>query len=146
MSNDSVIASALHELAKFHPKSIFLYGSRGRGDAMPDSDYELGVIFDDDTYIQRSEIHAAVTDPKVRAYPVRWGKLEAGSLDHVFQKSIFLNDIILGGRTLAGQHLIEKMTPPAITTLDLIQALRFDIGLALAALLSFRAGDMHEYG
>ena len=29
-----------------------------------------------------------------------------------------------------------------ITTLDLIQRLRFDIGMSLAALLSFRAGDI----
>jgi predicted nucleotidyltransferase len=141
MNNDSVVTAALQSLAIFKPKSVFLYGSRGRGDAMPDSDYELGVIFDDDKYVQRSEIHAAIADPKVKAYPFRWGELSTGTFSHVFQKSLYLREIIKGGRTIAGEHLVEQIPPLPITTLDLIQRLRFDIGMALAALLSFRSGD-----
>ena len=53
-----------------------------------------------------------------------------------------MREIIKGGRTIAGEHLIEQIPPPPITTLDLIQRIRFDIGMALAALLSFRAGDL----
>jgi hypothetical protein len=59
----------------------------------------------------------------------------------VFQKSIYLREIIKGGQTIAGEHLLEQIPLLPITTLDLIQRLRFDIGMALAALLSFRAGD-----
>jgi predicted nucleotidyltransferase len=142
MNNDPKVVSALQSLAKFNPKSVFLYGSRGRGDAMPDSDYEIGVIFDDEKYVQRSEIHGAITDPKVKAYPFKWGELSNGTFSHVFQKSLYLREIIKGGRTIAGDHLVEQIIPVPITTLDLIQRLRFDIGMALAALLSFRAGDM----
>lgn len=141
-SDDPVIESALHVLSKFKPKSVFLYGSRGRGDAKQDSDYEIGVIFDDDKYVHRSDIHAAITDSQVKAYPFKWGELSSGTFGHVFQKSIYLREIITGGKTIAGERLIEQISLPHITTLDLIQRLRFDIGMALAAILSFRTGDM----
>lgn len=142
MDDDPVITATLQALAKFNPKSVFLYGSRGRGDAKPDSDYEIGVIFDDNKYVQRSDIHAAITDPNVKAYPFKWGELSSGTFGHVFQKSIYLREIIMGGKTIAGEHLIEQVPPPPITTLDLIQRLRFDIGMALAAILSYRTGDI----
>ncbi len=142
MNDDPVITATLQALSKFRSKSVFLYGSRGRGDAKPDSDYEIGVIFDDDKYVRRSDIHAAITNPQVKAYPFKWGELSSGTFGHVFQKSIYLREIIVGGKTVAGEHLIEQIPPPPITTLDLIQRLRFDIGMALAAILSFRTGDM----
>lgn len=141
MREDNIVQVALDALNQFHPKSVFLYGSRGRGDAKPDSDYEIGVIFDDDKYVQRSDVHAAIKDPKVKAYPFKWGELSTGTFSHVFQKSLYLRELIQGGRTIAGEHLIEQIPPIPITMLDLIQRLRFDIGMALAALLSFRAGD-----
>jgi predicted nucleotidyltransferase len=142
MKDDPVIAEALQALSKFNPKSVFLCGSRGRNDFMPDSDYEMGVIFEDDKYVQRSDIHAAITNPNVKAYPFKWTELLNGTFAHVFQKSLYLREIIKGGRTIAGEPLIEQIPPLPITTLDLIQRTRFDIGMALAALLSFRAGDM----
>jgi predicted nucleotidyltransferase len=142
MNNDPIITSTLQALSKFNPKSVFLYGSRGRGDFKADSDYEIGVIFDDDEYVQRSDIHAAISNPDVKAYPFKWSELLHGTFGHVFQKSIYLREIIKGGQTIAGEHLIEQIPPPPITTLDLIQRLRFDIGMALAALLSYRTGDM----
>lgn len=140
--NDKTVNETIASLNKFGPKSIFLYGSRGRDDAKPDSDYEVGVIFDDNKYVQRSDIHAAITNPSVKAYPFKWSELVNGTFSHVFQKSIYLRELVKGGRTIAGEHLIEQVPLLPITTLDLIQRLRFDIGQALAALLSYRAGDM----
>ncbi|HTE22103.1 MAG TPA: nucleotidyltransferase domain-containing protein [Candidatus Limnocylindria bacterium] len=140
--NDTIITDTLDKLAQFKPKSVFLYGSRGRGDAKPDSDYEIGVIFDDDKYVQRSNIHAAISNPQVKTYPFKWGELSRGTFGHVFQKSIYMREIVKGGQTIAGEHLVEQIPPPPITILDLIQRLRFDIGMALAAILSYRTGDM----
>lgn len=141
MQNDAVVTETLKALAKFNPKSVFLYGSRGRGDATPESDYEIGVIFDDDAYVLRSDIHAAITNPDVKAYPFKWGELQQGTVGFVFQKSLYLREIIAGGRTIAGADLIGQIPLPPITILDLIQRTRFDIGMALAALLSYRSGD-----
>jgi predicted nucleotidyltransferase len=142
MNNEPILTSTLRELSRFKPKSVFLYGSRGRGDFKTDSDYEIGVIFDDEEYVQRSEIHAAISDTNVKAYPFKWSELSSGTFGHVFQKSIYLREIILGGRTIAGVNLIEHIAPVPVTTLDLIQRIRFDIGMALASLLSYRSGDM----
>ncbi len=142
MNQDKTISDTINALSQLKPKSIFLYGSRGRGDAKSDSDYEIGIIFDDDKYVQRSVIHAAITNPNVKAYPFKWGELSNGTFSHVFQKSIHLREIIKGGRTITGEHLVEQIPPLPITTLDLIQRLRFDLGQALAALLSYRAADM----
>ena len=141
-NDDSILQTALQSLAQFHPKSVFLYGSRGRGDFKPDSDYELGVIFDDDKYIHRADIHAAISNPDVKAYPFKWGELSTGKLDFLFQKSLYLREIIKGGKTIAGEDLIVQIPPLPITTLDLVQDVRFSLARALDALLSFRSGDM----
>lgn len=140
MHDDPVIVSTIQALVRFNPKSVFVYGSRGRGDAKPNSDYELGIIFDDDKYVQRSDIHTAITDKRVKAYPFKWGELSQGTFGHVFQKSLYLREIIRGGQTVAGEHLIEQIPPPPITTLDLIQDIRFYIGRALDAMLVYREG------
>lgn len=137
-----ILEITLHSLAPFKPKSVFLYGSRARKDAKPDSDYEVGVIFDDEKYIQRSEIHAAITNSSVKAYPFKWNELLHSTFDTPFIRPIYLREIIEGGQTIAGEHLIEQIPPPPITTFDLVQRIRFDIGYALAAVLSFRTGDM----
>lgn len=142
MNTDPVIITTLQALEQFHPKSVFLYGSRGRGDFKPDSDYELGVIFDDNKYVHRADIHAAIINPDVKAYPFKWGELSSGTLDILFQKSIYLREITKGGKTIAGEDLIVQIPSLPITTLDLVQDIRFYIGRALDALLSFRSGDM----
>lgn len=142
MIADQKITDTISALSKFKPKSIFLYGSRGRGDFMSDSDYEVGVIFDEGKYVQRSDIHAAISDSDVKAYPFKREELLNGTFKHVFQKSLYLREIIMGGRTIHGEHLIEHIPPLPITTLDLLMRNRFDIGMALAALLSYRSKDM----
>lgn len=142
MNNDSVIISALEALRQFNSKSVFLYGSRGRSDSMPNSDYEIGVIFDDANYVQRHKIHAVIDSPNVKAYPFKLSELLNGTFDTPFQKTIYLHEIIKGGRTIDGEHLIEQIPPPPIAVIDLIQRIRFDIGYALAALLSYRNNDM----
>lgn len=139
---DEVIKEAVASLDQFKPKAVFLYGSHARGDAKPDSDYEIGVLFDSASYVERARIHAAIKNPRIKAYPFKWEELQQGTFSHVFQKSIFLREIIQSGRTIAGEHLLEQIPPLPITTLDLIQRLRFDIGQALAALFSYRSGDM----
>lgn len=139
--NDPVISEAIQALAQFNPKSVFLYGSRGRGDFRPDSDYEIGVIFDDDGYVKRSDIHAAILNPKVKAYSFKWSELLSGDFGFVFQKSLYLREIIKSGRTIAGEHLVEQIPPVPITTLDLVQDIRFYIARALDAMLVFREGN-----
>ena len=43
----------------YHPRSIYLFGSRSRGDQGPDSDYDLLVVVDDDVPQKRKRSRLA---------------------------------------------------------------------------------------
>ena len=47
----------------------------------------------------------------------------------------------MAGKTLSGEKVIEKMKAPQISIIDLIQDLRFNLGYALASVISYRNGD-----
>ena len=52
--NDPILAEVVHRLvAVYQPESIYLFGSVARGDAGPDSDYDLLVVVPDDATPQR---------------------------------------------------------------------------------------------
>ncbi len=45
LDQDPVLAAIVARLVQeFHPVRIFLFGSRARGDALPDSDYDVMVL------------------------------------------------------------------------------------------------------
>ena len=53
-SGDPVLAEITHRLvAAYQPERIYLFGSVARGDAGPDSDYDLPVVVPDDAPAQR---------------------------------------------------------------------------------------------
>src|SRR5438552_6936823 len=57
---------------RFHPERVLLFGSRGRGDARDDSDYDIMVIMDADPALGHPEkaIHAAFPYPGTWAMDV----------------------------------------------------------------------------
>ncbi len=138
---DPVLTCTLEILMRFSPRSVFVYGSRGRGDFNTASDYEVGVVFDTEHYIDRKTIHGAVDNTAVKVYPFKWEDLENGNLNILFQKSLYLRELKLGAKLLYGDDILTRIPVVPITLLDLLQRTRFDLGLALASLLSFRAGD-----
>ena len=132
----------IEALEQFDPYSVFVYGSRGRGDHKPDSDYEIGVIFEDEKYVSRRVIHKVINLEKVRIYPFKLSAIKSGEIDTPFQKNIYMRELAEAGKTISGEKIIENLESKKITTLDLIQRIRFDIGYALAAVLSDRSGDL----
>ncbi len=49
LSNDRQLAEIVRRLVEaYRPERLYLFGSRARGDAGPDSDYDLLVVVDDD--------------------------------------------------------------------------------------------------
>ena len=47
--SDNTLAELVRRLANaYHPESIYLFGSKARGDEGPDSDYDLLVVVSDD--------------------------------------------------------------------------------------------------
>src|SRR3989344_1190359 len=122
-------------------KSVFLYGSRARGDYLEDSDYEIGVLIEKDKYIGRSEIKEKFGIKGVSIFPFCYEDFIAGNPDTPFVKSIYLMDVISSGKTLAGEDVIKNLPLLQITLLDVIQDVGFNLGYALAATHSFRNGD-----
>ena len=55
---------------------------------------------------------------------------------------MYLRELKLGAKLLYGDDILSAIPEEPITTLDLIQRTRFDIVMALAALLSYRSGDV----
>ena len=124
-----------------NPASIFLYGSRARTDFLKRSDYEIGVLIPENRYITRSQIKKNISVPNINIYPFRLENFSKGVIDTPFQKSIYLRELVLAGKTLYGEKIIENMKLPTITVVDLIQDLRFNIGYALASVNSHRNND-----
>jgi predicted nucleotidyltransferase len=130
------------DLLKFtNARSIFLYGSRARDDFNNGSDYEIGVLMDREKYISRADIKENFNIEDVNIFPFYYDNFIAGNPDTPFQKSIYMREIVEAGKTLVGEKIIENIKPPAISLLDIIQDVRFNLGYALAATHSFRNGD-----
>lgn len=125
----------------FEPISIFLYGSRSRTDFLRKSDFEIGVLFKKQNYIRRREIREVVKQKKYNIYPFQYESFLKGQIDTPFQKELYLRELALTGKTLFGQEVVEKIKAPSLKTNSLIQELRFNLGYALAAVISHRNND-----
>src|SRR3989344_3259123 len=124
-----------------NPTSIFLYGSRARTDFLKRSDFEIGVLIPESRYFSRSDIKKNINIPNVSIYPFKLEDFTKSIIDTPFQKSVYLRELISAGKTLYGKKIIEQMKPPAITIVDIMQDLRFNIGYALASIISHRNHD-----
>ncbi len=124
-----------------NPTSVFLYGSRARTDFLKRSDFEIGVLIPENRYFSRSDIKKYIDIPSVSIYTFKLEDFANGIIDTPFQKSVYLRELISAGKTLYGEKVIERMKPPAITIIDLMQDLRFNIGYALASIISHRNHD-----
>lgn len=122
-------------------RSVFLYGSRAMADFYGESDYEIGVLMDRDKYLGRSEIRKTFNIPGVNIFPFYLDNFIQNNPDTPFVKSIYIREIILAGKTITGENIIENLKAPEIKVLDVIEDLRFNLGYSLAATHSYRNGD-----
>lgn len=53
-----------------------------------------------------------------------------------------MRELSLAAKTIYGEQIVEKIPPPPIRLLDLMQDLRFNLGYAMASLISYRQGDV----
>lgn len=127
---------------KFNPVSIFLYGSRAKGDFLEESDYEMGVLYRDNQKILPEKLREETKEERnISLYPFEYEKFINFQIDTPFPENIYFRDLSKTGKTLYGEKVVEVIEPPQIMTLDLLQRVRFDTGLALASVLSQRNGD-----
>lgn len=127
---------------KFNPYSIFLYGSKATNTDNINSDYEIGVIFEDNKYISRQEISNSINDKNYSIFPFRLSEVMNYDIDTPFQKNIYLNILIKGGsKTLYGIPILQKLKAPTITTKDLLADINFNLGIALSAVRVYKSGN-----
>ena len=123
------------------PVSTILYGSRARTDFLETSDYEIALLFKRENLKTWSDIRDLVNQEGVNIYPFVYEDFLKGKIDAPFQKRIFQRELIVAGKTLSGEKVIENMNPPQIRIIDLIGDLRFNSGYALASVIPFRNID-----
>lgn len=120
-------------------RSVFLYGSRARGDNLEDSDWEVGVIFDEAQYISRRELAPLQTNGVV-IYPFKYEELAKGIAEVPFTRSIWLTELITAAKTIGGEDITGKIPLPEITTQDIIADNSFYKARALDAMIAQREG------
>jgi predicted nucleotidyltransferase len=80
LSNDRVLAELVRRLvAAFQPERIFLFGSKARGDAGPDSDYDLLVLVGDEAPPERRRsrlAYQALRGTRTAADVLVWSRKE----------------------------------------------------------------------
>lgn len=126
-----------------HPYTIFLYGSRATADKKPASDYEIGVIFEDERYLSRRKLAGLIDDDqRFSIYPFRLSEVVTGNIDTPFQKNVFMNVLARGGaKILYGRNIFKEINVPELKRKDLIEDIYFNLGLALAAIRVFRDSE-----
>ena len=135
------IEQVIQIISTQNPVSIFLYGSRTRDDFLPESDYEVWVIFEESNYVSRGSLKELVNDSNFSIYPFKYNEIVNYELDTPFQKKIYMNDLILSWKTISWKKVIENLKAPKIMVLDLIQDIRFYIWCSLSAMISDRNWD-----
>lgn len=135
--------STLDKIEKYcRPKSIFLFGSQARNDHLEKSDYEIGVLFNEKNYVGENKLKEIIRPPhRIRIYPYKFKEFIQGRIIFPFQNNIFLREILVTGKTLRGEKIVEKITPPSITVVDLMQDLKFSVARGSDAILCFSVKD-----
>ena len=125
-----------------NPVSIFLYGSRAKGDYTDESDYEIGIVYksiEDKPDLQT--IQKCLDDSTVSAYPFILKDLYECTIDTPFQKKIFIYELKKIAKTIFGEDILGQIDLPIITKTDIVEDVRFYVGLSLASIISDRNGD-----
>lgn len=123
--------------------SVFLYGSRARGEGLEGSDWELAALFKSEDFVAEKDLrHIAAIPDDMRLYPYDYELFLRGEIVVPFQRALYLREIKVTGKTLMGETIVETFSPPPITLVDLLCDLKFHLGRASDALVSFRRHDM----
>jgi len=121
-------------LKMLNPVSIFLYGSQANKSQNSKSDYEIGIIFNDDKYVSRKEIKKQITNSNYNVFPFKLSEIQTYTLDTPFQKNIYIASLICGNaKTIFGENIIENLEMPQISKQDLLMDTSFNLGYALSA-------------
>jgi predicted nucleotidyltransferase len=109
-------------IKKYDPQSIFIYGSRARGDNFPESNWEIGVLSDQKNSSIKGVFFFSYSDFK------------KGLIDSPFPTEIYLRELSMSAKTLYGKKVVENFKPPSITALSLLERINFDCAISLGVI------------
>lgn len=128
-------------IKKFNPISIFIYGSNANDSTNSKSDFEIGVIFKDDAYVQRKDIQSKILDKNYNVFPFKLNEIKQYNIDTPFQKKVYLASLVTGNaKTIYGKKIIENLECPKISNHDLLMDLSFNLGYALSSVRLIKEG------
>lgn len=125
-----------------NPTCIFLYGSMSRGDDNSESDYEIGVLYNQSSKISRSTLAKYHNFAELKLYPFTIEDLQSFNLDTPFPKKFYITTLISTAKTLAGEDVFKNITLPQIIQTDLVELVAFSEGRAYCAVVSSRQNDI----
>lgn len=127
---------------KTKPISIFIYGSHARGDNLTGSDFEAGAIYSTGKRKNRLDLDQIHQAKNLNIYPWEIDQIKSYNPDTPFPKAIFMRELTSGGATtIKGKSIIETLKPPEITLADMLETVYFELGYAVASMLSIRNQD-----
>lgn len=124
--------------------TVFVYGSRARGDHGDGSDLEIGLVFDYDepSGTAREFISRLQTLLSVRAYSFSRRRLAVGQPDVPFTRRIFVAELRHEAVTLRGEDLRQVIPVLPIRPSDLIEEHAFVRARILDGLVCARQGHL----
>lgn len=138
------ISKIIEKLKTFNPLSIFVYGSHANKSTNKKSDYEIGVIFNDEDFVNHSTLKKAIPCKKYSIFPFKKTELLNHAIDTPFQKKLYITSLICGNAiTLFGNKIIENLKVPPITIYDLLMDTSFNLGYALSAVRLMKSGNIN---
>ena len=124
----------IKNLVEFKPRAVFVYGSHARGEAKPNSDVEIGVVFDDNKYVKKDNIDEKCKPKNVNIYPFKYSELVAAKPNVPFPQTIFVYELVHTAKVLWGEDVMKHIKAPNITVKDLKERIGFDNGVVLTCL------------
>lgn len=136
-----------HITAVSEPASVFLYGSRARGDAMESSDYEFAALYREGHLVSRSQLVVPAemldgVEHRLAIYPFGLSDISEGRIETPFPTSIFLNELHDTAVGMLGLSPQEVISPPPVRVADSVADCFLAGGRTLAGLDSARIGDL----
>ena len=137
-----MVNTIIDKLRRFNPKSIFVYGSRAINSVNSKSDFELGIIFDEENYVHSSAIREIIDNAEFSVYSFKYRELTKYDIDTPFEKNLYIYSLICGGaKTIYGEKIIENLVPLKICVENLISDVYFNLGYALSAYRVSKTGN-----
>lgn len=124
-----------------NPICIFLYGSMSRGDNNNESDYEIGVLYNQSAKVPRSALATYHNYAELKFYPFTIEDLQNYNLDTPFPKKFYILGLISNAKILKGKNVFVNFPQQSINMVDLVELVAFSLGRAYCAVVSSRQSD-----